>query len=141
MTLASDQPANREAGFRLSPPVGDWSLLCDRRPNVLVSGPGDAARAFIHAMIPYLQSPVHSLACHDRLNLPPGDGTLILEGLDTLDSDQQATLLRWLDDPQHARTQVISITPAPLYGRVESATFSNALYYRLNVIYLEVGPA
>jgi transcriptional regulator of acetoin/glycerol metabolism len=46
-----------------------------------------------------------------------------------------------LDDPQHARTQVISNTPAPLYDRVESATFSNALYYRLNVMYLEVGPA
>jgi hypothetical protein len=141
MTLASDQPVDHDADFRLSPPVGDWSLLSDRRPNVLVSGPGAAAHAFLHAMIPYLQSPVHNLACGDRFDLPPGDGTLILEGLDSLDSSQQATLLRWLDDPQHARTQVISLTLAPLYDRVKRATFSSALYYRLNVIYLEVGPA
>jgi sigma-54-interacting transcriptional regulator len=141
MTLASDQPANHDATFRLFPPVGDWSLVSDRRPNVLVSGPGEAARAFIRAMTPYLQSPVCSLACHDRFNLPRGDGTLILEGLDELDGDQQAMLLRWLDDPQRAHTQVISTTPAPLYDRVERATFSNALYYRLNVIYFEVGPA
>jgi hypothetical protein len=141
MTLASDQPINHGADFRLFPPVGDWSLLCDRRPNVLVSGPGEAARAFVHAMRPYLQSPVHSLACRDLFDLPAGEGTLILEGLDALGGDQQAALLRWLDDPQHGHTQVISLTPSPLYNLVERATFSNALYYRLNVIYLEVGPA
>jgi hypothetical protein len=141
MTLASDQPVDHGAEFRLFPPVGDWSLLSDRRPNVLVSGPGEAAHAFVHAMLPYLRSPVHSLACRDLSDLPPGDGTLILEGLDALDGDQQVALLRWLDDPQHAHTQVISLTPAPLYDRVQRATFSSALYYRLNVIYLEVGPA
>jgi hypothetical protein len=140
MTLASDQQLNRDGEFRLHPPIGDWSLVSDRRPNVLVSGPGEAAQAFLHAMTPYLQSPVHSVACDTRLNLPAGDGTLILDRLDALDRDQQEALLRWLDDPRHARTQVISITPAPIYGKVQRETFSNALYYRLNIIYLEVAP-
>ena len=140
MTLASDQHARRDADFELHPPVGDWSLLSDRRPNVLVSGPGEAAHAFVDAMTPYLQSPVHSLACNTGLTLPPGDGTLILDNLSALDLEQQEALLRWLDDPTHARTQIISITPSPLYAKVQREKFLSALYYRLNVIYLEVAP-
>ena len=108
---------------------------------MLVSGPGDAAHAFVDAVTPYLQSPVHSLECGGRLMLPTGNGTLILDHLDDLDLEQQEALLHWLDDPRHARTQVISLTPAPLYAKVERDAFLSALYYRLNVIYLEVGPA
>jgi hypothetical protein len=139
MTLADDPLADRGADLRLNLPVGDWSVLGERRPNVLVSGPGDAAHAFVDAVTPYLQAPVHHLTCDARLDLPRGDGTLILEHLDALDREQQECLLRWLDDPEHARTQVISLTPAPLYTSVQRETFLGALYYRLNVIYLEVG--
>jgi hypothetical protein len=140
MTCSPGLPADRSADFRPSPAEIDWSLLADRRPNVLLSGPGDAAHAFIDAVTPYLQSPVQALACDAHLKLPPGDGTVILDCLDALDRDQQRELLEWLDDPRRAQTQVISISPTPLYASVERDTFLSALYYRLNVIYLEVRP-
>ena len=116
-------------------------MIGERRPNVLVSGPPDASHAFLDAVTPQLQSPVHCLACGTGLQLPSGHGTLILDGVDGLDPDEQETLLRWLDQPQNARTQVISLSPVPLYDSVRHETFLNALYYRLNVIYLEVGAA
>jgi hypothetical protein len=121
--------------------MADWSLVSDRRPNVLVRGPGEATHAFVDAVTPYLQSPVHNLACEGGFTLPAGRGTLILDHLDALGREEQEKLLTWLDDPQHAGTQVISLTPARLYTSVQHQTFLNALYYRLNVIYLEVGSA
>jgi DNA-binding NtrC family response regulator len=81
------------------------------------------------------------VSCNRRLDLPAGDGTLILEHVDALDRDQQRALLEWLDDPRHADTQVISTTPVSLYPSVSRDLFLSELYYRLNVIYLEVGPA
>jgi DNA-binding NtrC family response regulator len=88
---------------------------------------------------PYLQKPVRCGVAGDAfLSLPAAGGALILRDVDALDCEQQLHLLRWLDDPRNGRTQVISITAAPLYAAVRTGTFLDRLYYRLNVTLFEV---
>ena len=118
--------------------MDDWSVLLHTRPNMLVIGRGVAADAFIRTVTPLSQSPVQSLVCSALPSGLPAEGTLILRDVDALDSDQQQRLLRWLDEPQPSHTQVISIAATPLYLLVQAGTFSDQLYYRLNVIHFEV---
>lgn len=110
----------------------------EAQPNVLLSGPPDATHAFILAVTPYLQQPVLEVAADALLSLPAAGGALILRNVDALDREQQLRLLGWLDDPRNGRTQVISITAAPLYAAVRTGTFLDCLYYRLNVTHFEV---
>lgn len=140
MPVVPDRSTYR-AGFRVHPPTDDWSVLRASHPNVLVSGPLDATHAFILAVTPYLREPVRdSVAGEALLSLPASGGTLLLREVDALDRDQQQQLLTWLDDPQNDQTQVVSITATPLYLRVQTRTFLNRLYYRLNVIHFKVAP-
>jgi hypothetical protein len=56
--------------------------------------------------------PVQDGSACDALPIAPTDGTLILRDVDAFDREQQQQLLRWLDEPQNGRTQVISLTAA-----------------------------
>ena len=118
--------------------MDDWAVLLRTRPNMLVTGSGAAVDAFIHAVTPSLRAPVQSLAGGTLPPRLPADGTLILRDVDTLAGDQQQRLVRWLDEPQHGHTQVISITATSLYLLVAAGMFSDRLYYRLNVVHFEV---
>lgn len=138
MTLVPERSTHRP-GFRVRPPADDWSVLLAVQPNVLLSGPRDATHAFILAVTPYLREPVRSSVAGDALlSLPATDGTMILRDVDALDHEQQQRLLRWLDEPRNGQTQVVSITAAPLYAAVQTGTFLDQLYYRLNVTHFEV---
>ena len=118
--------------------MDDWSALLHTRPNMLIVGPSAAAAVFIGAVTPHLQSPVRSLVCGAFSPHLPTDGSLILRDVDVLDGDQQQSLVRWLDQPQTGRPQVISVTTAPLYNLVQAGMFLDQLYYRLNVVHFEV---
>ena len=124
-------------GFRMAPFVDDWSLACRSRANLLVTGPRPATNAFIAALTPSLRSPIARLACDGPLHLPAGGATLILNDVDALDGRQQEALLQWIS-ASFSTPRVISITTTPLYPRIQAHSFSSDLYYRLNVICLEV---
>jgi hypothetical protein len=124
-----------------NPSVDDLSVLLTRRPNALLSGPREATHTCLLKVKPGFRLPIRRLACDDLGSLPPPGGTVILDDVEVLDGQQQETLLRWLDEGSHAEMQVISITAATLYDRVRAGTFLQALYYRLNVIHIELGPA
>jgi hypothetical protein len=124
-------------GFRMAPSVDDWALARRSRANVLVIGPRPATDAFIVALTPSLRSPITRLTCDGSLRLPSGGGTVILNDVDTLDSRQQEALLQWIN-ASFSTPRVISVTTTPVYPRVQADSFSSALYYRLNVICLEV---
>jgi hypothetical protein len=109
-----------------------------RHPNVLIHGPHDATDALVDALTPYLRLPIHYATGEAFPLLPSTRGTLILDDVEALDSHQQQTLLGWLDDCADTEMQVISISPTALHTHVQDGTFLNVLYYRLNVIYLEV---
>jgi len=125
------------AGFRVQS-ADDWPVLRASHANMLVCGPRDATDAFIVAVTPDLRVPVRDCSAVDTLPSSPAEGTLILRDVDVLDSEQQRRLLRWLDDPRNGRTQVVSTAAAPLYAAVQTGTFSDCLYYRLNVVHVEV---
>jgi Sigma-54 interaction domain len=140
MPVVTDRSTYR-AGFRVHPPADDSSVLRAWHPNIFVSGPPEATDAFILAVTPYLRAPVRcSVAGEAFLGLPAAGGTLILRDVDALDRDQQQQLLTWLDDTRNGQTQVVSITDAALYTAVQTGTFLDRLYYRLNVIYFQVIP-
>ncbi len=124
-------------GFRVDP-AGDWSLLRTSRANVLVTGPPDATRAFVAAILPHLNGPVYEGSTGDALPIAPAGGTVILQDVAAFDPVQQQRLLTWLDEPRSGRTRVISLTATRLYDLVQAGTFLEPLYYRLNMTQFEV---
>jgi len=132
---------NQDMGFRVVSRPDDWWVLQGRHPNVLVTGPRDATRAFLTAITPSLHQPVHHLACRTSLNLPTAAGTIVLDDVDALTRDEQEGLLRWLDAAQFAKSQTIALTTVPLYSQVQTGAFLDTLYYRLNVVHLQVSRA
>jgi transcriptional regulator of acetoin/glycerol metabolism len=63
----------------------------------------------------------------------PEAGTVVLRDLADLDRGEQHALLHWLD-VQGGRVQVISVAPTPLFPLVAGGDFSEALFYRLNMV-------
>jgi hypothetical protein len=124
-------------GFRMAPLMDDWALVRRSRANVLVTGPRTATDAFIVALTPSLRLPIASLTCDGPLRLPARGGTLILNDVDALADREQEALLQWIN-ASFSTPRVISVSTTPLYSRVQADAFSSDLYYRLNVICLEV---
>ena len=113
----------------------DWHLLVTARPNVLLEGAHETTDLVVGAAMEWLPAP-HATWC----GAPPcGDrpATLVVRSISALDHDQQRSLCDWLDAPGD-RVQVISITSEPLYPLVSSGAFLATLYYRLNVLLLDV---
>ena len=77
---------------------------------------------------------------NQRLPLPStafGAETIVIRDVDALTSEDQWKLCEWLDSGSD-RTQVISTATAPLVPLVDSQLFNDALYYRLNVVYVDL---
>ena len=107
--------------------------------TLLVAGPREATDEFITAATPALRTPVRHHACATTLPLPSPGGTLILDDVEALDSQQQERLIHWLEEAQAGETQTIAVTTTSLYAHVQSGIFSSTLYYRLNTLYVEIG--
>ena len=122
-----------------APFTEDWSALMLRSRTMLISGDREATDAFILAAIPAFRPPVRRYGCETSGPMPRPDGTLILDDVETLDPDQQEQLLHWLDDAQVTEAQILAVTTASLYSRVQAGLFLSRLYYRLNALYVEVG--
>ena len=136
-------PADSESGRRRGLPLAlrlstadDWRALLRTRANVLVSGPQNALTAFIYAAHDEMREPIRSVH-GSALSLCEGR-TLILLEVDALDGPGQRQLIHWINEPRNAGTQIISLAPIPLAPLVQTHRFDAELYYRLNVIYLEV---
>lgn len=95
----------------------------------------------LDALGPHLREPLCRLRPKPGVVLPePTAGTLIVLEVDGLDSNQQAQLLRWLKQPQ-THVQVVCTSCESLFRRVQAGHFLAELYYRLNVVLLDVTPA
>src|SRR5262245_39421895 len=129
---------NPQMGFRVLSRPNDWAVLQGRHPNVLVTGPRDAMHAFLKAITPSLHSPVRHLNCRRPLDLPTASGTIVLDDVDALPPEEQEGLLRWLDAAQSVESQTIALTTGPLYAQVRAGSFLDTLYYRLNVVHLQI---
>jgi hypothetical protein len=108
------------------------------KPNLLLEGPEPQLEAALTSLIPFLSHPLVTW-CGGIPGALPADhsGTLVVRQVDSLDGDQQQRLSRWLDDTI-GRVQVIATTSEPLFEMVERGAFCDTLYYRLNVVRVEV---
>jgi hypothetical protein len=102
------------------------------RPNILLIGPPAAAADLLPHVLSRCRLPVHEI-CGGHVTLMPEAGTVVLRDLTDLDPGAQRELFHWLD-VQGGRVQVISVAPAPLFPLVAGGEFSEALFYRLNII-------
>jgi hypothetical protein len=110
---------------------------CSPRHNVLLEGSEPSTLAVLRLLEPHLPEPVIRKGRESPLQLPDGDiGALILEEVSDLSGDEQARLLAWIDG--RCQTQIVSTTAGPLFERVARGCFDASLYYRLNVIVVEL---
>jgi len=135
MFRSRDGSASRPTTTSLRP--DDWQLLVTARPNTLLEGPHEATDAIVGEAMEWLAEPLATWT-----GAPPSSdrpATLLVRSVSALDRDQQRALLAWLDAPGD-RIQVISTTTDPLYPLVDRGAFLANLYYRLNVLLLDVAP-
>lgn len=116
-------------------------MITTSHHNLLLVGSSPATDAMLHALEPHLRQPL--LKCEPKTGvvLPqPDQGTLILSELAWLDSTQQAHMVRWLNQV-YARVQVICTSSQPIFSLVQAGAFLDELYYRLNVVRLDLTPS
>ena len=117
-------------------------LLGGSRLNALLVGPAIETERVLNQLCPRLPRPILRLHPDEPLYLPTTRriGTMILHDVGDLDADDQRQLYEWLDRTP-SRPRVISTTQTPIIGRVASGRFLPALYYRLNLCYVDMGLA
>ncbi|HEV3056629.1 MAG TPA: hypothetical protein VGY48_00215 [Vicinamibacterales bacterium] len=116
----------------------EWCSVCAARHNMLLEGPAAWTEAVLFLLEPHFRAPVAWRRPRARFDVPTdGCGALVLEDVAALAAGEQARVLAWLDDPSH-RTQLVSTTPRALYPLVLRGLFNEALYYRLNVLLLQI---
>ena len=122
--------------------AGRYRVAPVLRANVLVVGPDDALKRLLDAVLPSLREPISRLAPGHSALLPAvGEcGTLIIENVGALPLHDQQQLFDWLTATV-GRTQIVSTTASTLLPLVETGAFIEALYYRLNIICIDVTSA
>lgn len=105
-----------------------------------MAGGRSAIDSALAEMTPHLLEPVRVFDPQKETSLPtPHEGTLILVEVAALTREQQVELLEWLDQFTHRQhVQVLSATSRALFSLVERGEFLAALYYRLNVVRLDL---
>jgi len=117
-------------------------LLGGHQLNALLVGPAIDTEHVLNQLCPRLPGPILRLHPDEPLLLPSTRriGTVILHDVGDLELDDQRQLFEWLDRTP-TRPRVISTTRTPIIGRVASGRFLPALYYRLNLCYVDMGHA
>ena len=109
------------------------------KANLLLVGTEREVTRLVRLVVPDL-SHVAMVRCQNgRLMLPSTSfaGTVVIRDVDALTPEDQWKLCEWLDS-RSDRTQVVSTASAPLVPLVDSQLFNDALYYRLNVVYVDL---
>ena len=124
-------------GAKWPPSDQDLSLLT--RVNLLVVGAENEVAAAIGSMWPGLVSPIVVRYRGEplRLSMVPPVGTFVIYDLESLTCEEQDALHRWLLSG-HGRARVVSTASESLFPMVEAGTFNDGLYYRLNVMTIDL---
>jgi hypothetical protein len=118
----------------------EWDAVCQGQHNFLLVGTPPATNEMLVAMTPHLPEPLQKYSAKAGLPVPqPSDGTLILLEVAKLDAKRQTELLRWLNRfDQRSHVQIVSTTSKPLFSLVERGVFLADLYYKLNVVRIDL---
>jgi hypothetical protein len=117
----------------------DLYLTNTRRVNLLMTGTDDDIQDALNRLMPNLRKPIQTWTAPDPLELPSPiqSGTLIVRDVAALLPADQIRLLNWLE-MSGGRTQVVSTTNVSLLPLVEAGVFHDTLYYRLNVVCVDL---
>jgi len=120
------------------PSAAEWSRICTGRHNVMLEGPLACTKAVLHLLKPHFGAPVTMK--RSGAPLEPHTfkgGTVIVHDIAAVTRPEQDRILGWLDEAP-TRTQVVCTTIEPLFPLVARGLFDETLYYRLNVILLQL---
>jgi len=140
-----ENPTTDFANVRMADSIETFSQLPDdcrlaraAGVNLLIVVPR-GTNGFAALLMPELALPVVAWRPGERLMLPQAEktGTLLLHDVGTLSLTDQRYLVEWLERAA-GRTQVVSLTPAPLLPLVQAGTFLARLYYRLNTVCVDL---
>ena len=114
--------------------VYEWHLLVTTRTNVLLEGPVLHTEAVLGMCTPFLISPIGLWA-----GVPPTLRleTLIVREAGTLTIEGQRMLLNWMDSAGQG-VRVLATSAPLLFPLVQQGSFLSELYYRLNVLRLDL---
>jgi Sigma-54 interaction domain len=140
----SGSTAQANVGMHLTSPhfaesvPRELELIVTARINAMLYGPPAALDAAFSRLLPHLHAPLHRRSGGSDWSFAGlSAGTLVLEHAAACSRDQQQALMQWLDAANGA-VQVITLTNQPLVALVKSGAFLAALYYRLNVMLLDL---
>jgi hypothetical protein len=143
---AGRQPARRPFAPRADElrhgakwPPTDQDLALLTRVNLLVVGAENEVAALIGLMWPSLVTPIAVRHRGDplRLSMVPPVGTFVIYDLESLTCEEQDGLHQWVRTG-HGRARVVSSASEALFPMVESGAFNDGLYYRLNVVTIDL---
>ena len=118
----------------------DLSVARLTRANLLVVGTERQVARLVSVAVPDSSQAAVVRCQNGRLLLPVasfGARTIVIRDVDALTREDQQKLCDWLDS-RSDRAQVISTASVPLVPLVDGQLFNDALYYRLNMVYVDL---
>jgi hypothetical protein len=118
-----------------------WGRIVAHRIPVLVTGTDVSIDTFVNELKPLLPAPLTSIDCGSPLTLNGfgNGGTVVLRHLDRCELASQGHLLERLY-VRPLGTQVIGTSSRSLFPLIATGAFLDLLYYRLNIIHVELAP-
>ena len=120
-------------------PAREEDLARFTRVNVLVVGADAEVATLITSLSPCFGTAVVVRRRGEPLRLSPTVPpvrTAVVYDVDTLTSDEQKALSQWMTETNGAR--VVSTASKSLLSLVTEGAFNDALYYRLNVVMIDL---
>ncbi len=106
-------------------------------PNVLLVCEDRLVDTVVARVAQWSVGPLHCCTPDDwRLPARAG-GTLVLKGVSSLSSAQQAALFDWMSANGHG-TQVVSVSRHGLQDCVRAGAFLEGLFFRLNILQIDL---
>ena len=130
----SDQQCGAES------PTSDLDLARLTRVNLFVVGADDVVVRLVTSLWRNLATPIVVRHRDEPLRLSPTSrpvGTLVVYDVESLTLDEQRALYHWMG-AANGHTRVVSTASQPLLPLVEAGAFNEDLYYRLNVVTLDL---
>ena len=132
-------PRSNEVRHGGTLPDSDQDLARLTRVSLLVVGAEDKLAELMASLWPGLVTPIVVRHRGEPLQLStiPPVGTFVIHGLETLTRAEQDALRERLD-AGNGRPRVVSTASESLFPMVESGAFNDTLYYRLNVVTIDL---
>jgi hypothetical protein len=133
-------PTTHADEWGLSPSVrNDLNIARLSRANTLLIGREQRVAGLVNLLVSERGAGAVIRGEDGRLFLPPPTAhvpTATIRDVESLTRDEQRLLLKWLESA--GGTQVIATASTPLLPLVEAHAFHDALYYRLNTVYINL---